>query len=733
MSTSQRIGISPEGQSRQPASLYGPTAATPANLTFDVSNNRILASIDPHGVVRRAAIVTGLVREQLGGFNLRGVTGSKCLVLCGPWDIRVQAAHAGQGEPVATTAVDYEDALLPIFIQRKGDLEVHRHLFAPLDGDLRNAPRAILCQLELINSGTSELICTASAGTGTPAAARPFESLIRLDAEAEDGTTGTCRLPAGGRAVLSFAFLIGETAEALRQTEVLLRSRPAAAWHQQTLAWHRVRVGQLSIPENPFWPEFLVRMSELCRQPIMYQTDGSSGGMFIGSNLQDSEMWNRNLWMKDCFYEVLPMALLAPGLCADAIPFFVDRGMPTAPYGRGLERFPDAAPETHSLSLSLAPFVLAGKYNEATGDTAWFKAYPALLETARERFKSILDSRKDKDIFLFPSMYISDGDARGDWHTGSNLLAWYAFHAMARIAAEAYGDTGLASDWAGIANRIAQDLRTRCTGDSPQGRRYFEGAKRDGSFIREKDGEESDMALMPFYGFTSADDPALILHHRIGMSTANPLYSEALDAIWWHDNSWHGTTFPAWITALAGVTGENELNQRLERIAALSDLDGSVWWWPYRYGETDRQAVSRGPVKCAWAAGVFICKVIHDIMGLRVDVPARQVTFRPFHPWSGFSWKTCHMGTALFDFDDHSETAKRTITIRNLNPEPYKATAELVLPENTRLTACLINGTRSDACAITTRYGRKAVRVETELAASQAISVGIHLQTDVSE
>jgi hypothetical protein len=723
MPPSQWIGIDSNGHARNVRSHYSPKAPSPENLTFDISNNQLLASLEPSGEARFVAIVERLDRSQLGGFELRGVPGSKKLKYGGPWSVKVEPAkllsHA------KSHAVDYEQALLPVFHHRADTVAVEQRVFAPISEKRADSPRALIYRVELTNTGTEQAHGTVEAEADTPKKQAGVQALLLLDdtASGEAARKRHYDLAPGAKAVFSFAFVLGETEQEVARTEQLLRSKSADAWLEQTRRQLVSRVGQLRIPDDTFWPEFLVRMIELCRQPIMYKADGTSGGTFIGSNLQANEMWNANLWMKDCFYEVLPMAMLAPELCADAIPFFLDWGMPEKPYGRGLERFPNAAPETHSLSLSLAPFILAGKYYESTGDRAYFKAYPKLLESARHRLQTILASRQDPEVYLFPSMYVSDGDARGDWHTGANLLAWYSFQSMARIAAEAYGDAALAAEWKRVANLIARDIRARCIGPSAKGPRYFEGANRNGTFEIEKDGEESDMALMPFYGFTTPDDPALIRHHQSGMSTENPLYSKALDAIWWFDNSWHGATFPAWMTALAAVTNETDLAARLDRIATLADMDGSVWWWAYKYGEKDRKDVVRGPVKCAWAAGVFVCKFIHDIVGLRVDVPARRVEFRPFHPWPSLSWESCRIGHALFDVAEQKSEGAITATVRNRNAEAYDCVIELTLPPGATMTECLVNGRPAQGVTTHSRFGRNAIRLTQKVDAGQSLTV----------
>jgi hypothetical protein len=527
------------------------------------------------------------------------------------------------------------------------------------------------------------------------------------------------KLAAGERRLLACAFLLGESAAELEATIRQLRRRTSLAWFNSTWNYHAARLGRLSIPEDSFREEVFVRLSELCRQAAIYLGNGQFGGSFISSEFGGIAPWSQNIWIKDCFYQLLPLSMFAPRLCADSIPFFLKWGLTTKAYGRGLDRFPGAGPEIHSLSLTLAPFVLAGEYYRLTGDRAFFTAHPEILAEAQARFQKLLAGRKDKEIFLFNSMYISDGDARGEFHTGSNLLAWHAFANLARLARDVYAKPGLAQEWRGIADRIRTDIQNRCAGAAPEGRRYFEGVEADGAFVAGHDGEESDVGLMPFYGFAEADDPAMQLHSRLALTDQNPLYAPGVDGVWWFDERWYPTTFPAWITALAGATDEAQLRQGLDKIERLTDVDGSIWWWPHEYQGKDQQAVKRHCFKSSWAAGAYLCRFVNDILGLRVDVPAKKFAFRPFCPWRAFSWRNCRLGSSLFQVACQHEHGRLAARIENGNAEAYAVAVELVLPPGAEIGECRRDGKPTRNFQATRRHGRPAVRFELGLQPAQ--------------
>lgn len=257
------------------------------------------------------------------------------------------------------------------------------------------------------------------------------------------------------------------------------------------------------------------------------------------------------------------------------------------------------------------------------------------------------------------------------------------------------------------------------------------------------------MGLMPFYGFCEADDPALLRHSRLALTPQNALYASHVDGIHWFDgdgdplgradvaaaawgsdHKWHCATFPAWTTALAGAGDEEQLRRELDRIARLTDLDGSIWWWPYAYGETDPAAVKRHPVKCGWAAGVYLCRFVHDILGLQLDAPRRRLAFRPFCPWRAFAWRNCRLGHSTFDVSCTKADGRIEACVRNRNDTRLAVAVELALPPGAEAGPCLCNGRPATGLTGKRRYGRPAVLVEAEVDAGQALTFEVQVALD---
>jgi hypothetical protein len=728
-SCSTSFGILPDGQSRQPEGYYSVKSGRPEGLSFDVSNNQIQCSLSRGGLLDRLCILTGLSPVE-STFWLRGVFVNKELIRGGPWPfgIRLEGAEPVRLDSLPGTGVDLLGNLFPLFTTRHQNLRLRLLAFAPTTvKPTPISPRAVIVVLQIQNEGQH----TAAGAVLAPAMVRDVTALGAEDAREAvvclDEAPWRPRFPEigfklrpGEQAILAVGCMLGETARELKQTAEALRSRSTLDWLNETWQFHAERLGQLSIPGDDFYAGSFVRMEEICRQSVLRLADGSFGAGFWGSDVAEPAA----VWNKDNFYAMLPMSMLEPQLCADSILYFLKCGLPPEARGRGLARFPHPNRVTHSLGNALSGLVLAGAYYQMTGDHSFFEAHPEILASARQLLQAVLDSRREKP-FLFPSMYVSDGDSRGDFHTGSNLIVWYSFRNMARIAREVYHETPLAADWSMMAGKVNEAIRRHCIGNGPLGKQFFEGATRDWNFILGHDGEESDTTLMPFYGFCEADDPALINHARLALSPQNPYYSPEIDGIWWYDDDWYGATFPGWTTALAGARNETELREKLHHIRQLTDLDGSIWWWPYKHGETNKAVVLREPGKCGWAAAAYLCRFIHDVLGLRLDLPARRIDFRPFCPWDQFTWKNFRLGRGVFDATYQHSQGQISAEITNRNSGSFDGLVEVVLPESSALASCRVNGRSTNDYKLAQRFGRPSVRATATIAPGQALRLEV--------
>jgi hypothetical protein len=659
----------------------------------------IQASVDIEGTLQDVRSASGGLTPYHG--PMRGVYVQKEVTNGGPWRIDI---NTREGLPSAkhNCRTDLLANLFPVTQWEVGRLACRQVVFAPIDKHIREALPAVVVILCLSNQGDQvfegkihfpdgfhhRMSTQFAMNEAQQAGIHWFDSHLE---ESQDGWRFELQPEQGLQFCL--AFLIASGYQGLSQAQEALARTDALQWLNSSLDFHQERLGDLSL-SNAYYAEALVRMEELCRQSELYAPDGAFVGGTLGSNVypEPQEWWNQWVWMKDNFYGALPMALFHPELCEKAISFFLEWGVPQKTRGRGLERFPNAEPVTNSLSNSLSGLVLASAYYQATGNTEYFFNHPFFLKRLHEILDQILGTRQFPEITLFPSMYVSDGDARGDFHTGSNLVGWYAFKGMARLCREVFGDIASANRYQQIGEQIRSDILKYCSGEGISGHQYFEGAYRDGSFVLCHDGEESDVALMPFYVWDDSSDPALLSFSQLGFTAVNPHYSPEVDGIAWFDGGYGSkSTFPGFTSALAGARTETELQAALERIRRLTDLDGSIWWWPHRLECRSPSQVSRYPLKCCWAAAVYVLKFVHDILGIQFDQPAHQVSLRPFVPWDSFTWRNCQLGYSRFDFSFLRQTDRVTGSITNHNGDLYTANIDLLLPAGVQAVTYQVN------------------------------------------
>ena len=748
------FGITPQRRPRDPKTRYtaggvsGAEEPSSFHLTFEVTNNQILCSLTSTGLLANPCIFSRLVPAERRG---RGFMGEQ-LLGGSPWSFAIRREGA---EPVslhATHGVSVEllGNLFPVFSYQCEGLQARMLTFAPETGapdEVR--PRAIIAVVQVQNPGADAIeasllipsvhdlrdanLASAVAApvesphprfTENPVPLRPgYEAVMALDGtawEPEFPEIGFS-LPPGGQTIFAFAFILGESPEEVWQTGKMLRGRSALDWLNHTWQSRTERYGRLTIPDDPYYAESYVRLFEEGATAILRTADGL---LWTGGPSGFSDF---------------AMVLFEPRLVADIIAHSLSGYRPRRP-GE-----PPRVDLAYSLAGAVAPLPDVALYYRMTGDRAFFQQHPEVLAFARERLADIVQTREGEP-FLLPSKMLWDGPSRGDYHTGSNVLAWLAFGGMARVARDAYGEPELADEWSAIASAVKRDILRYCVGEGSLGPRFYEGANKDGTFVAGHDGEETFTTLMPFFGFCEADDPAYINHARLALSPENPLYVAEVDGIAWadgRDESWQGnwstgappprgpTTIPGQMAMFAGIRNEREIHDRLEQLRGLTDLDGSLWWWPYSYPAVDPALVRRRDVsgcdlsKSGYAAAVYLCLFVNNILGLSVDTPAHQVSLRPFCPWPSFTWEHCGLGAARFDFRYEHRDGRVTGEITNRNEQVFDGTIELTLPAGTHASECRANGMLTEKMERTRRYGGPAVRMSAPIAPGESLRLEV--------
>jgi hypothetical protein len=226
-----------------------------------------------------------------------------------------------------------------------------------------------------------------------------------------------------------------------------------------------------------------------------------------------------------------------------------------------------------------------------------------------------------------------------------------------------------------------EELRRRMKADSLEefqkknnafGVQFYEfyNRKGEGAYLVH-DGEETDTTLASFYGLLPFDAPVFKNYTRFAMSEHNRFYCPVSGGILWEDCT--DSTFPGYVTGMANAVDESSYKKYFGRIRNLTDLDGSIWWWPYPYQARDDSVIRRDPGKCGWAAGALLALIWHDIMGVSYDGVLRRLSLKPLPALSGFRWENAPLGGARFDIECRADE----ISVRNLNAYAVELEAQL--------------------------------------------------------
>lgn len=136
---------------------------------------------------------------------------------------------------------------------------------------------------------------------------------------------------------------------------------------------------------------------------------------------------------------------------------------------------------------------------------------------------------------------------------------------------------------------------------------------------------------------------------------------------------------------MLAISDEKDLLASLEQIRSITDLDGAIWWWPYLTPASESRDIRRrdwpsDTSKAAYTAATYLSLFVNNVLGLRVDVPARTIAFRPFRPWNEFSWDRARLGRAVLDCAYRAGNGGVFGRVVNRNSEAYEVSAELTLP-----------------------------------------------------
>lgn len=633
-------------------------------LTFDVSNQKVLANMDVQGTVQCLTFYHNnlLTEEKPGVWVNKQLTQSNKLALT----VKVAGIDYDLAQTDHRVEVDIIHDSLPRFIHHYPIFKVIVVPFAPI---IEGKRLSMLVQQVAIVSETQRPLQVAEVNR-VPLYQNKYSDQQNVLIH-QKGNEQIVNF--GETATFSVAFV---DPNAFKEVPLFQKS-DTEVWLLDTLNYFDEIFGELVLPDE--------NIKHLYNRAI-YQSFSSFGmnhdNQIVGSNWGSYPATNR-IWNKDMYYSSLPFLFFDKELCQKTILWFDQYGIkfPGSKFPGGIN---------HSLSNSLASTILAVLYYEHTSDLDFFDGYPEVLDNAMTIVDEVLAQQQPNEPMLFESTWISDAFALGKYHTGSNLCLWKACDGLAEIL-DVKGFSVESKRYKDAAKAIKAAICNQMTTEGPFGTQFLEGigdeeqAKyavshyqkpileqgliflsdviKDGKIdLLMHDGEESDTTLIPFYQFLASDDPLYQHTLAFAANSANPTYSEEIKGITWGLES--GATFPGFIIVLMSeLDNEKGFSNRLQELFSLADLDGSWWWWPYRLGASRGDVVRDfGCGKCGWAAGIFVSMLLSQYFGLTFIKGVLQIN--PI-PNLEFTWSKLHFGKVFLSI----ECTKRYLNITNLSEE----------------------------------------------------------------
>ena len=361
------------------------------------------------------------------------------------------------------------------------------------------------------------------------------KAAVRIIRWGEDLSIGTGNIftgtvPGYGEARWNLAVCVDETVDDLDGTEKLVRKMSPEEWLSTTEETASLYMGNLAIPAEAYYSGLLVRQMEVCRQSLIYTNKGKFVAGFLGSNVND----HPHVWMRDNFYSALAMAWFAPKLLRRRLQVF--RRARRAKQGVGAWRGSLYA----NAHVDALRWQLPGSGGAGGGlpqGNGGRRVAPSGQQPLRPRCQALRrPSRSERAPKIERRRVIPTATLEAIGTRGPIFLSGAAPMDMGDMAELVLDDNEAADRW-----RVRRRRGGTCGGSHqvrggrPDGRRFYEGVDRDGTFIAGHDGEESDLTLASYYGFTGPDDPLVTRHARAAFSEENPMYWAPIDGVQWWD------------------------------------------------------------------------------------------------------------------------------------------------------------------------------------------------------
>lgn len=630
-------------------------------FSYDISNQRALASLDVYGEIKQLTFFQGnfLVEQKPGVWVHKKFTTTPNLHFA----ITINQQKISLNNKNHELKTDLILDALPRFVHQFTNCQITLIPFCPIIQDNRYG--MVVYQVTVKNTSSKPLTINQFE---FPRYQKKYSDQFNVIVDQNTDFQN----PVLPQQQIDFAIALIDPNSYLEMT--IFDHANSQNWLKETLSYYQKIFGQLELPDH--------QLTHLLHRAI-YQSLGAFGADSHGNSV--GSHWGTypataQIWHKDMFYSTLTSIFFDPKLCQQQILWFTKYGVrfKSQKFKGGIE---------HSLSNSVASIVLSGLYYEWTNDLSFFQKHPLVLQKARQIIDHEVNQVRPGEPMLFHSTWISDAYSLGKYHTGSNICFWKACQALANIY-KGFSQKQLSQYYGDLAKTIKEAILQNLTFKGPFGEQFLEGLgdqqkdyyavshyqkpildqgliflsdviKAGQIDLKMHDGEESDTTLIPFYGFLSREDAYYQNSMKFAASSANPTFGSDIKGIRWGQKS--GATFPGFITVLMGnFTNPKALQDQLKELLHLADLDGSWWWWPYRLnGKVGDVYRDVGCGKCGWASGTFVSLFITQYLGIQIN--NNLLTIKPLKEVN-YNWQQVHLGNLFFNL----QVTPQQIKVKNL-------------------------------------------------------------------
>jgi hypothetical protein len=276
----------------------------------------------------------------------------------------------------------------------------------------------------------------------------------------------------------------------------------------------------------------------------------------------------------------------------------------------------------HSVSILVAPVIIAGRWLRTTADMTFFQKHPEVVADLKTIVDQVMKLKAPSET-LFRTKYSSDGSVGRVYDYSTNLKVWYAFESLAylltRLDRQEEGAV-----FANTASEIKAAIEHHMVVEGPFGRQISGGTnlgEDPGTFYIDEqdlyyDGEDTGSMLAPIYGMTPHTDEPWKNYHRFARSLFCGTYDPEFDTLLWNAAEPMVIDGTALISRVGGSTSINEMKDAMLtlRKMGIDEVTGSLFWWPC--GITEKRVLTR----CSQGQGAWAWQYMEQWLGVKVKV-----------------------------------------------------------------------------------------------------------------